>query len=172
MLKYLIPDKKVETIYNIDLEALYAAGIRGIITDLDNTLVGAKEPNATPELTAWLNKVKSQGFKVVVVSNNNKLRVAAFADPLNLPYIHRAKKPLNRAFVEAQRMLKLNKDEIVVIGDQMMTDVFGANRMGMRAILVLPIAPADESIGTRINRMLERFFLNRMKQQGLMKWED
>lgn len=172
MLEQLIPYKKVETIYDIDLEALHESGIRGIITDLDNTLVGTRERDATPELIDWLSVVKERGFQIVIVSNNNKLRVSTFADPLNIPFIYRARKPLNHAFRNAQQRLGLNVEAIVVIGDQLMTDVFGANRMGMRSILVRPISPKDESPGTRINRMLERFFLKQMKKKGLMPWED
>ncbi|WP_019418903.1 hypothetical protein, partial [Paenibacillus sp. OSY-SE] len=67
----LMPKLRVNTVFDIDLEGLYAQGYRGIITDLDNTLVGAKAPNATPELVAWFEKVKQAGFKLVIVSNNN-----------------------------------------------------------------------------------------------------
>jgi HAD superfamily phosphatase (TIGR01668 family) len=172
LLKHFIPDKKVETIYNIDVQALYKSGIRGIITDLDNTLVGAKDPHATPELIEWLKEVKAMGFQVIVVSNNNHLRVETFAEPLSLPFIHRAKKPLNAAFKQALKRLKLEREAVVVIGDQMMTDVLGAKRMGLHSILVLPISIGDESFGTRINRRLERFFLKQIKKKGLMTWED
>ena len=172
MLNQLIPAKKVETIYDIDVDALYQSGVRGIITDLDNTLVGSRDPHATPELMEWLRKVKSLGYKVVIVSNNNRARVSAFAEPLGIPFISRAKKPLNAAFYQAQHLLQLNANAVVVIGDQLMTDIFGANRMGMHSILVRPISPDDESAGTRVNRMLERFFLKLMRKKGLMTWED
>lgn len=85
MLKRLLPQLQVNTIYDIDLNELWAKGVRGIITDLDNTLVGAKAPLATPELIEWLKVVGQIGFQVVIVSNNNKLRVSKFAEPLLLP---------------------------------------------------------------------------------------
>jgi predicted HAD superfamily phosphohydrolase YqeG len=79
LLKKLVSDKKVETVYDIDLRAMYDSGIGGIVADLDKTLVGAKDPYATPVLITWFKKVKSLGIQVVVVSNNSRLRVAAFA---------------------------------------------------------------------------------------------
>jgi HAD superfamily phosphatase (TIGR01668 family) len=164
LLQKFVPHLRVNTIYNIPLADLWESGIRGIITDLDNTLVGAKEPLATPELLEWLKQVKAIGFKVVIVSNNNELRVSQFANPLQIPFIHRAKKPTHVSFHKALRMLELSADKAVVIGDQMLTDVLGGNRMGLKTILVLPIALADEGFFTRINRRVEKILLRWMKK--------
>lgn len=126
MFEIFIPKKRVDTVFEIDLEELYAGGYRGIITDLDNTLVGAKAPLATPELIEWFEKVKQCGFKLVIVSNNNWDRVSAFANPLNIEFVHAAKKPSAAAFRRAMEMMGLAPRETVVVGDQLMTDVFGA----------------------------------------------
>ncbi|TMV46941.1 YqeG family HAD IIIA-type phosphatase [Paenibacillus mesophilus] len=172
MLKNLIPQKRVRTIYEIDVQALWDTGVRGIITDLDNTLVGAKHPQATPELLVWLKRLQTIGFKVVIVSNNNKLRVSRFSDPLSIPYIFRAKKPGNSAFRKAMAMMSLSPQQTVVIGDQMLTDVLGGNRLGLYTILVLPIELRDEGFFTKINRRIEKAALSWMKRKGLMGWED
>lgn len=172
MLKNLIPQKRVRTIYEIDVQALWDTGVRGIITDLDNTLVGAKHPQATPELLVWLKRLQTIGFKVVIVSNNNKLRVSRFSDPLSIPYIFRAKKPGNSAFRKAMGMMSLSPQQTVVIGDQMLTDVLGGNRLGLYTILVLPIELADEGFFTKINRRIEKAALSWMKRKGFMGWED
>jgi HAD superfamily phosphatase (TIGR01668 family) len=172
MLKKLVPDLQVTTIYDIDLDALQKQGVKGIITDLDNTLVAAEYPMATPELIQWLDKLQERGFKVVVVSNNNRTRVSKFADPLNVPYIHRAKKPTNVSFKKALKLLGLNRHEVVVIGDQMFTDVLGGNRMGLYTILVTPIAMGEEGLFTKINRGMERIALRWMRKKGWMAWED
>jgi HAD superfamily phosphatase (TIGR01668 family) len=165
LLKRLLPRLQVNTIYDIDLNDLWNMGVRGIITDLDNTLVGAKAPLATPELIDWLKVVGQMGFQVVIVSNNNKLRVTTFAEPLALPFIYRAKKPTSAAFHKAMLMMKLLPNQTVVIGDQMMTDVLGGNRMGLYTILVLPIARGDEGIFTKIvNRSLEKIATTWMKR--------
>jgi HAD superfamily phosphatase (TIGR01668 family) len=172
LLKKLIPQKNVRSIYEIDVQALWDAGIRGIITDLDNTLVGAKHPQATPELLVWLKQLQTIGFKVVIVSNNNKLRVSRFSEPLSIPYIFRAKKPGNSAFRKAMGMMSLAPQQTVVIGDQMLTDVLGGNRLGLYTILVLPIELRDEGFFTKINRRIEKAALSWMKRKGFMGWED
>src|SRR5690606_19369622 len=101
LLNRFVPALRVNSIYEIDLEELRKQGIEGIITDLDNTLVGAKEPLATPELQEWLKKVKSLGFRIVIVSNNNKARVSRFAEEIDVPFIYSARKPRRKAFFRA-----------------------------------------------------------------------
>lgn len=172
MLKQFVPDLHVRSIYEIDLVALKKQGVKGIITDLDNTLVAAEYPMATPELVKWLDDLQEMGFRVIIVSNNNLTRVAKFAEPLTVPFIHQARKPSNRAFRKALVRLELAPDEAVVIGDQMLTDVLGGNRMGLYTILVTPIAIAEEGIYTRINRRIEKVILSWMRRKGLMQWED
>ncbi|WP_425466155.1 YqeG family HAD IIIA-type phosphatase [Paenibacillus methanolicus] len=172
MFERLLPHMRVKTIYDIDLHALKEQGMKGIITDLDNTLVGAKVPLATPELVKWLDVVRDLGFKVVIVSNNNETRVSKFAVPLNIPFIHAARKPWNRAFKSALAVLDLPAEQTAVIGDQMMTDVLGGKRMGLHTILVHAISPADEGIMTRFNRLLERVALSRLRKKGLWPEED
>ncbi|GFN30286.1 YqeG family HAD IIIA-type phosphatase [Paenibacillus xylaniclasticus] len=172
MFERLLPNLRLNSVYDLDFEALVRRGIKGIITDLDNTLVGAKEPNATPKLIQWLNKLREHGLKVVIVSNNNETRVSQFAQPLGIPFVHAARKPANRAFKQALRMLNLTEEETAVLGDQMMTDVLGGNRLGMYTILVLPISPKDEGIGTRINRFLERIALRSLRKKGLWYEEE
>ncbi|UUZ85450.1 YqeG family HAD IIIA-type phosphatase [Paenibacillus sp. P26] len=164
MLKKLIPRLQVNTIFDIDLNGLWKQGYRGIITDLDNTLVGAKAPLATPELIDWLKVVGQIGFQVVIVSNNREARVTAFAEPLSLPFIYRARKPTNVSFRKALHMMELKPEQTVVIGDQMLTDVLGGNRMGLFTILVKPISLADEGFFTKVNRRLEKAALTIMKR--------
>lgn len=168
MFERLLPDQIVNTVYDIDLQALKARGVRGLITDLDNTLVSAKTPLATPALTRWLDAVEEAGFKVVIVSNNNRTRVSRFADPLGIPYVHAARKPASRAFRSALQQMQLQPEQAVVVGDQMLTDVLGGHRMGLKAILVAPIAPAEEGFFTRINRTIEKIALSRLRRAG--KW--
>lgn len=167
MLQLMLPKQRVRTIYDIDLEALRAQGVRGILTDLDNTLIGAKVALATPELGVWLEQVRERGFRVVVISNNNEARVRSFAEPLRLPFVSRARKPLVAAFVKALKMAELRPQEAAIIGDQMMTDVLGGNRLGLYTILVDPIARTDEGWMTRnVNRNLERAFTARLRKKG------
>jgi len=168
MFERLLPDLVVNSVYEIDLQVLQERGVRGIITDLDNTLVSAKTPLATPSLIRWLEDVDNAGIKVVIVSNNNRTRVSRFAEPLGIPYVHAARKPAGRAFRKALQQLQLQPEEAVVVGDQLMTDVLGGHRMGLKTILVTPIAPGEEGFFTRINRTLEKFALSRLRRAG--KW--
>lgn len=172
MLEKFLPSLRVDSVFDIPLEELYDKGYRGIITDLDNTLVGAKEPLATPKLIKWLEDVKKADFKLVIVSNNNLNRVSAFATPLNIEFVHKARKPSGGPFHRAMRILNLKPEETIVVGDQMMTDVYGGNRQGLFTVLVLPISAGDEGIGTRINRRMEYFVKRRLKRIGLWLEEE
>ncbi|GAA0137817.1 YqeG family HAD IIIA-type phosphatase [Paenibacillus sp. YSY-4.3] len=172
MFERFLPKLRVNSVFDIDLESLYAQGYRGIITDLDNTLVGAKAPLATPELVEWFEKVKKFGFKLVIVSNNNLDRVSKFATPLNIEFVHAARKPLGSAFHRALSMMGLAPKETIVVGDQLMTDVYGGNRLGLFTVLVLPIAVIDEGFGTRFNRRLERIVKRRLHKSGLWLEEE
>jgi HAD superfamily phosphatase (TIGR01668 family) len=165
LLQKLVPKLSVRTIYDIEMKQLWDSGIRGIITDLDNTLVGAKDPLATPELIEWLKQVKLIGFNVVIVSNNRRPRVSAFAEPISIPFIYRAKKPTNVSFHRAMKLLGTSSKQTAVIGDQMLTDVLGGNRMGLYTILVQPISIRDEGIFTKFNRRIEKLALAWMKKQ-------
>ncbi|MFD0674087.1 YqeG family HAD IIIA-type phosphatase [Cohnella sp. GCM10027633] len=167
MFKRLIPDQIVNTVFDIDLNDLTARGVKGIITDLDNTLVSARTPLATPKLIAWLDVLRDMGFKVIILSNNNSGRVKRFAEPLGIPYIPAARKPTSRAFGEAIARLGLKPEQAVVVGDQMMTDVLGGRRAGLHTILVTPIARNEEGLGTRVNRVIEKIALSRLRRQGL-----
>ncbi|MBN2908598.1 YqeG family HAD IIIA-type phosphatase [Polycladomyces sp. WAk] len=171
MFKAIVPDLYVQSIYDIDLHLLQRRGVKAAIVDLDNTLVEADRPDATPKLVSWLDQVRGMGFRVMIVSNNTRTRVSRFATPLQIPFIHRAKKPLSSAFKKALRHLETKPEETVVIGDQLFTDVLGAKRMGLFAILVVPISES-EGFFTKINRMMERIVFRWMKEKGMLQWGD
>ncbi|KIL37197.1 hypothetical protein SD71_00175 [Cohnella kolymensis] len=170
MFQRLLPDQIVNTIFDIDLVELKNSGVTGIITDLDNTLVSAKTPLATPELVGWLDLLKDNGFKVVILSNNNLTRVSRFAEPLGIPFIPAARKPAGRSFHRALQLMGLPPEQAVVVGDQMLTDVLGGHRAGLHAILVTPIALGEEGFMTRFNRRIEKIVLARLRKKGL--WPD
>lgn len=167
LLEKLVPRLKAKTIYDVPLEQLWQDGIRGIITDLDNTMVGAKVPFATPELVAWIKRARERGFQIVIVSNNSRIRVSKFAEPIVVPFIHRAKKPMTVSFRKALKLMNLSVEQTAIIGDQMLTDVLGGNRLGLYTVLVDPIAVNDEGFFTRaVNRRIEKLALKLMNQKG------
>lgn len=171
MLKKFLPDEHVKSILDISPAELKAKGIKGIITDLDNTLVEWDRPNATPQLIKWFEEIKQEEILVTIVSNNNEQRVKAFSDPLQIPFIFQARKPMTRAFNKALSQMSIKKEETVVIGDQLLTDVLGGNRSGFHTILVVPVAQTDGFI-TKFNRFAERRIMNWFRRKGLIQWED
>lgn len=171
MLKKFLPNEHVKSVFNITPEKLKSHGIKGIITDLDNTLVEWDRPNATPELVEWFQSMKQAGIIITIISNNDEQRVRDFSDPVGIPFIYKARKPMGRAFRKALTDMRLNKEEVVVIGDQILTDVFGGNRSGLHTILVIPVAQTD-GFFTRFNRKMERYILNKMRRKGMLYWEE
>ncbi|WP_110926950.1 YqeG family HAD IIIA-type phosphatase [Bacillus massiliglaciei] len=171
MLKHFLPSEHVQSIFEIKAEDLKKRGIKGIITDLDNTLVAWDRPTATPELIKWFDNMRDHGILVTIVSNNNENRVRTFSDPLHIPFIHQARKPLTRAFKKARANMGTKLEETVVIGDQLLTDVLGGNRVGLHTILVVPVATTDE-FRTKINRYFERRIMRFFKRKGMIEWEE
>ncbi|MCE4046969.1 MULTISPECIES: YqeG family HAD IIIA-type phosphatase [Bacillaceae] len=171
MLNNFLPDQFVKNIFEITPELLKEKGVKGIITDLDNTLVEWDRPLATPKIIEWFEDMKKNNIKVTIVSNNKEGRVKSFSDPLNIPFIFAARKPMGKAFRRALLEMKLSKEEAVVIGDQLLTDVLGGNRSGFHTILVVPVAQTD-GFATRINRKIERRILNWFRRKGKLTWED
>lgn len=171
MFDKFLPSEYVKSIFDIQPMLLKEKGIKGIITDLDNTLVAWDEANATPEIIKWLENMKQHDIEVTIISNNNTNRVEIFCDPLEVPFVASAKKPLTRAFKRGANLMGLSKEEVVVVGDQLLTDIFGGNRAGFYTILVVPIAKSDAAI-TTFNRKLERRILKRLRKQGKISWEE
>ncbi|MCC5801485.1 YqeG family HAD IIIA-type phosphatase [Rossellomorea vietnamensis] len=171
MIKQFLPNEQVQDIFTITPGHLKEKGIKAIITDLDNTLVEWDRPNATPKLIQWFKEMQEQGILVTIVSNNNKNRVGAFAEPLGVPFIFQARKPMGRAFKKAINQMGVKKEEAVVIGDQLLTDVLGGNRSGFHTILVVPVAQSD-GFFTKFNRQVERRIMKFFKRKGMLEWED
>ncbi|GGJ83625.1 hypothetical protein GCM10007063_02660 [Lentibacillus kapialis] len=171
MLNLFLPNKHVKSIFDIRPDALNERGIKGIITDLDNTLVAWDVANATPEITGWFRQMRDHNIKVTIISNNKWERVKLFSEPLDTPFLFSARKPLSQAFKKAAKEMKLQKEEIVVIGDQVLTDVLGGNLAGFYTILVVPIVQSDGKV-TRFNRKIERRILSYMRKKGKISWEE
>lgn len=171
MLKRFMPNGHVKSIFDIHPDVLKEKGFKGIITDLDNTLVSWDVKEATSEVAQWFQLMQEHDVKVTIISNNKAERVKTFSEPLNIPFAFSAKKPLGRAFKVAARKMNLNKDEIVVVGDQIMTDVLGGNSAGFHTILVVPIVQTDGKL-TKINRKIERRILKYMRKKGKITWEE
>ncbi|WP_284199046.1 YqeG family HAD IIIA-type phosphatase [Alicyclobacillus sacchari] len=168
VLSRLMPDEYVRSIYEIDLDGLWNRGKRLILTDLDNTLVPWNHPQVPEELADWLQMAHARGFHVCIVSNNGEARVEAFARASGLPAVAGARKPKSAGFRAALERFQLPADAAVMVGDQLFTDIQGANRLGMYTILVLPLDP-QEWWGTKVVRMAERVALMMLYGRGLKR---
>ncbi|SDK52698.1 YqeG family HAD IIIA-type phosphatase [Natronincola ferrireducens] len=157
-MKLLTPDLYVESILHLDLEKLKAKNIKGLIIDIDNTLVAWDVKYASEKSKEWLLNLKKEGFEVCLVSNNTEDRVVTFNEELKLPAIHRAVKPRRGAFKKAMEQMGTQIHNTAVIGDQIFTDVLGGNRMGLITVLVVPIE-SKEFWWTTFVRKIERHVL-------------
>ena len=143
-----------ENVREIKYEFLVDNNIKGIILDVDNTLIDyyRKFEDGTIE---WVNNLKKHGIKFCIVSNSNKIeKVKYVAETLDVPFFSFAKKPFKTGFLKAQKMMDLKAENVAAVGDQIMTDVIGSNRCKMFSILVKPIAEKDILI-TKIKRPIE-----------------
>ncbi len=152
------PTSYVPRVWEIDLEKLRADGVRGIIIDLDNTLVGYRALDPAPGVTEWIARAPEYGIAIVMLTNNATDWARAMAERLGLPIIPNARKPLPRGFRRALGLLGVPRDAVLVVGDQLFTDVIGAKLFGVRVILVDPIVRHDP-LNTWPLRMLERWLL-------------
>ena len=154
----LFPDGYAPGLASISLDRLYLEGVRGIILDLDNTLVAYRAAEVSPEIAQWVRSATERGFRIALVSNNWGDRVARFGTSLGVPTVHSALKPLPIAFLRALRVLGTSRRRTVVVGDQLFTDVLGAKLLGMRTILTEPISEHG-FVTTRAMRVVERALL-------------
>ena len=157
MFNKFFPDEYMASTYVISFERLCEEGYRGVIFDIDNTLVphGAPADERAKKLFARLEKI---GFQSCLLSNNQEPRVKMFNQDIQTNYIYNAHKPSTKNYVKAMEKMGTNKENTLFVGDQLFTDVWGAKRAGIRNILVKPIHPKEE-IQIVLKRYLERIVL-------------
>ena len=157
MFDMFFPDTYVASTYVIDFEKLYEDGVRGLIFDIDNTLVPHGEP-ADQRAVALFAKLKEIGFECCLISNNQEPRVKMFNEKIQVNYVYNAHKPSVKNYFKAMGIMGTDQSNTVFIGDQLFTDVWGAKRSGIRNILVKPIYPKEE-IQIVLKRYLEKIVL-------------
>ncbi|EOS27898.1 MAG: YqeG family HAD IIIA-type phosphatase [Lachnospiraceae bacterium] len=157
MLECFYPKEYLDSAYQIDFEKMYRQGYRGIIFDIDNTLVPHGLP-ADERALALFRRLKSIGYKVTMLSNNKEPRVKMFCDAVEAPYIYKAGKPKPEKYRQAMKNMGTDNRNTLFVGDQIFTDVWGANKAGIYAILVKPIHPKEE-IQIVLKRYLEKIVL-------------
>jgi len=159
------PYRFVRSVTAISLEALKREGIRGIIADLDNTLVGWRLLEPAPEVSAWIRSALDEGFAIAIVSNNERAWVRSVATGLGIvTFVHTALKPLPFGIFRAVKRLRVRRSETIVVGDQLFADILAAKLLGIRAVLTDPIV-AKEHPAMHVVRTMERFVLRGMTRE-------
>ncbi len=161
-----IPDLYQKNIYDIDYEKLKKKGIKCLLFDLDNTIVAVNEDvpsKKVKELFLYLER----DFKVIIVSNSNQKRLIPFKEGLNVDVAASSRKPSRKKYLKIMDIYGFKKHEIAAIGDQLLTDILGANRIGITSILVNQIGEY-EKFGTKINRFFEGFIRRSFKKKKIL----
>lgn len=163
MFERFFPDEYVASTYIIPFEKLYEEGYRGLVFDIDNTLVPHGAP-ADGRARKLFKRLREIGFSTCLISNNQEPRVKPFAEEVKSAYVYNAHKPSRKNYVKAMRIMGTGLQNTIFIGDQLFTDVYGAKRTGIRNILVKPIHPKEE-IQIVFKRYLERMVLHFYKKK-------
>lgn len=163
------PDEVVPSVSDIPPESLIQQGIQAVLLDLDNTLVPWQKVDVPDAVRQWIQAMKEAGLRLCLVSNTRRRRrLEILAKELGIAYVPKAFKPRRYGLRQALEQLQATPRQAVMIGDQIFTDVWGGNRMGMRTILVMPMA-RREFIGTKVSRLLERILLWGYRRAGILR---
>jgi len=168
--KKIIPEIYVDSVKDIPYKSLKAQGIKALLFDLDNTLIDYEQTKLDSNTSNFLIELEKD-FLVIIISNSYEKRVYG-AVGNQFSHISFAKKPLKFGFKKALKKLMLVPKEVAIIGDQLMTDIFGGNRMGFYPILVNPIKQKTDKLPTRINRIIEKFFIRKVKRNDPKKYDE
>lgn len=165
MEKY-IPDIYAKSVYDINYDNLVSRGIKCVLFDLDNTLLPPRAKEVSKKLVDFIKQVKKTDIRFIIYSNSRKKRVMDIANRLNLEYFYFVRKPYRGKFDKIIKKHEYNQSEIAVIGDQLLTDILFANKMGVTAILVNPLSVNDKFF-TRFNRRREKKIFKKLYQNNL-----
>lgn len=159
MLGLITPYTYYEGICKINIKELEEMGIKTLLFDVDNTITTWNNPDIDENVSAWFDELKKSSVNGCILSNNSAERLAGIAEAFGLDYVAKARKPLPFGYKKAMAKTGSNKKTTMMVGDQLFTDVLGANLSGIRAILLKPICTLHEFKGTRINRKMEKIVM-------------
>lgn len=154
-MKFLLPRFMFDKIEDIPLEYMQSIGVKAAILDIDNTLVEPHTPMADSRTKDFVKSLEDNGFKVCIVSNNIYERAKKFADSIPVSFVCDKNKPNKKPFLMALDILKVDAKNVMVIGDQLLTDMWGANRMGMVPVLVKPVCDKEGKF-VKFKRIIEK----------------
>lgn len=161
-----IPDIYAKNIFNVDYKKLKKDGIKCVLFDLDNTIAPLSENEPSRDVKELFAFIDDLNMKIIILSNSKKKRVAPFKESLNVDSAYLSMKPLKRKLKKVLGMFNLDFSEVALIGDQVLTDVFCANRCGVTSILVDPLTDEDKFF-TKINRIFEKMILKKLEKKDI-----
>lgn len=167
MFRKFYPKEFYDSAYHINFQRYYEEGYRAVLFDVDNTLVEHDAP-ADARAKELIHRLKEIGYGVCFVSNNDEARVKSFNDEVNASYVYKAGKPSAKGYIQAMEKLGTNRDNTLFVGDQIFTDIWGANRAKLHSILVQPIAKHEE-IQIVLKRIPEKWVLHSYWKRYPMK---
>lgn len=162
-----IPDMYQKSIYNIDYKKLKKRGIKCLLFDLDNTLIPYSVDVPTNKVKDLFLRLE-EDFKIIIMSNSGKKRLIPFKEQLNVDVAFSSCKPLKKKYKKIMKIYNFKDTEIAAIGDQLVTDIFGANRNNITSILINPIGE-NEPVTTKFNRFIERKIYKELLKKGILK---
>jgi len=165
MIEKLIPDMYYENIYKINYKKLLKKGIKCILFDLDNTIAPVKNHEISKEIKELFFKLKEMGFKLIIVSNSPKKRIEPFKNALEVDASALSMKPSKKKYIKILNTFNFTENEVAAIGDQLLTDILGANNMHLTSILVDPISKDGKA--TIFNRFIEKRIMNKFEKKDL-----
>lgn len=165
MEKY-IPDVYQKSIFTINYQKLLDKGIKCLLFDLDNTLIPYKQKKPNKKIIELFDDLKKMGFEIIIFSNASKNRVREFVSDLDIKYYYSCLKPLPKSFLLALKENDYNVCDVAIIGDQLLTDILGGNKIGITTVLINPISTKD-SISTKFTRFFEKKIMKKMRNLNL-----
>lgn len=167
-MNYYYPDAYQKSIYTINYDKLKENGIKCLLFDLDNTCIPYIDKKPTKKLKNLFDNLSDKGFRVIIFSNSPRSRLEPFKKELNVDCCASAGKPRKNKFLKVLKTYNYDLSEVAIIGDQLMTDIYGGNKVGIMTILVNPMSEIDMPF-TKIYRIIERKKINKMTKKDIFK---
>ena len=169
MIERFVPDVFSQSIYRIDYKALKDRGIELLIFDLDNTIAPITESEPSKEAINLMFELKDMGFRCILMTNSGKKRTEIFRNKLEIDTCAKARKPFKKKYKKILRLYNKEPEKVAAIGDQLLTDILGANNLGIVSILVHPICKKDYFFTSFFNRKVEKKLFDKMEKKGVFK---
>lgn len=167
-MEFYVPDWYQQSILKVNYKKLHDSGVKLLLFDLDNTIASFKEKDCSDRIKDLFKMLKEKEMNVVIFSNSPKIRVEAFAKKLDVDFVSNACKPSIKKFLEIMKKYKLDETQVAIIGDQMLTDIRGGNKVGIITVLVDPLTSYDP-IWTKFSRKREKRLKEKLRDKGLFK---